>query len=367
MNNKNNILYVGLDVHKNSITIVVFKNNENEPFIVISKRNEKSELKKYFKKLQERGVLVCCYEAGPTGFELYRFLIEIGIQCIIVAPGLLPKKPGNRIKNDKRDATNLAKSLRNGDVVSIHVPSQSDEAVRDYIRMRGDFKEDLKRKKQQLLNFLLRHDRKFNESRYWTLKHRKWIKAQEFKEELLKESLTEYYTSIVELEEKIKRLENKIEEIADKQSYRNDVSKLKCLKGIDTLTSLSFVVEISDFNRFSKAEQFMGFLGVTPSESTSGEKRRQGGITKCGNSHLRKLLIESSWHYRNYNPESIRLIRKRKNQKSDIIAYANKAGRRLNKKYIKMIYNGKNSKLTVTAVARELSGFIWGMMTNNID
>ena len=111
MNNKNNILYVGLDVHKNSITIVVFKNNENEPFIVISKRNEKSELKKYFKKLQERGVLVCCYEAGPTGFELYRFLIEIGVQCIIVAPGLLPKKPGNRIKNDKRDATNLAKSL----------------------------------------------------------------------------------------------------------------------------------------------------------------------------------------------------------------------------------------------------------------
>lgn len=362
-----NILYVGLDVHKKSITIVVFRNNEKEPFIIISKRNDKAVLKKYFKKLQEKGTIISCYEAGPTGFELYRFLTEIGIQCIIAAPGLLPKTPGNRIKNDKRDAIGLAKTLRNGDIVSVHVPSQSDEAIRDYIRMRGDFKIDLKRKKQQLLNFLLRHDRKFDNASYWTLKHRNWIKKQDFTEKMLNETLTEYYTSIIELEEKIKRLENNIDEIANKESYKNNVSKLKCFKGIDTLTALSFIVEVSDFNRFSKAEQFMGFLGVTPSESSSGEKRRLGGITKCGNSHLRKLLIESSWHYRYYNPAAIRLVRRRKNQRAEIIAYANKAGRRLNKKYIKMSCNGKNSKVTVTAVARELSGFIWGMMTNNID
>ena len=149
----NNILYVGLDVHKNSITFVVFRNNEKEPFIIISKQNDKAVLKKYFRKLQEKGTLICAYEAGPTGFELYRYLTQIGIQCLIAAPGLLPKKPGHRIKTDKNDAKDIARTLRNGDIVSIHVPTPTDEAIRDFIRMRGDFKIDLKRKKQQLLHF----------------------------------------------------------------------------------------------------------------------------------------------------------------------------------------------------------------------
>jgi transposase len=362
------ILYTGLDVHKKTIFFAVIKDSEPEPFIIIEKKNDKSELKKYFNKLQEKGQIICCYEAGPTGFDLYRFLKEIGINCIIAAPSLLPKKPGNRIKNDKRDAIDLAKTLRNGDIVSVHVPTESDEAVRDYIRMRGDFKDDLKKKKQQLLHFLLRHDKKYiDQGEYWTQKHRNWIKSQIFSEVLLKEVLNEYYVAIINLEDKIKYLEEKIEEIAEKEDYKNNVNKLKCFKGIDTLTSLSFVVEVSDFKRFQRAEQFMGFLGLTPSENSTGDRRRQGGITKCGNTHLRKLLTESSWHYRYYNAVSKRLSIRRKGQNPEIIAYADKAGRRLNKKFLKLTFNGKNSKIAVTAVARELSGFIWGAMTGNIN
>ena len=362
------ILYTGLDVHKKTIFIAIFRDHETEACILIEKKNDKSELKKYFNKLKEKGHVICCYEAGPTGFELYRFLKKIGIDCIIAVPSLLPKRPGDKIKNDRRDAIDLARTLRNGDIVSVNVPSESDEAVRDYIRMRGDFKDDLRKKKQQLLHFLLRHDKKYiDQGEYWTQKHRIWIKSQTFSQDLLKDILNEYYAAIINLEDRIKLLEEKIEEISIKDEYRNDVNRLKCFKGIDTLTSLSFVVEICDFKRFNKAEQFMGFLGLTPSENSTGDKRRQGGITKCGNSHLRKLLIESSWHYRYYNGISKRLSARRKGQSPEIIAYADKAGNRLNKKYVKLCFKGKNSNVAVTAVARELSGFIWGAMTGNIN
>lgn len=367
MNYKRSILYVGLDVHKNTITFAVFKDNKIEPFIVTTKRNDKTEIKKYFEKLKQQGVIICCYEAGPSGFELYRFLTDLRIQCIVAAPSLLPKKPGGRIKNDKRDAKDLAKALRNNDITSVYIPKVKDEAVRDYIRMRGDFKIDLKRKKQQLLSFLLRHDRKYNnKGQYWTQKHRKWIKAQEFTEIIYKDIVNEYYIAIIDLEDKIKRLDEKILEMSNKEEYVKNVSKLRCFKGIDTLTALSLVVEISDFRRFSKAEQIMGYLGLTPSEDSSGDKRRLGSITKCGNSYLRRLLIESSWHYRYYNNVSTRLSLRRRNQPSELIAYADKAGRRLNKKFHKLILHNKSPQVAVTAVARELSGFIWGMMTNNI-
>lgn len=338
------IVYVGMDVHKETIAIAVFRDSNKNVEFERTIRNEPGKVRKFFNKLKEKEEsILSCYEAGPTGFVLYRILEEMEITCYIAAPSLLPRKPGDRIKTDKRDAVMLAKVLRNGEIVSVHVPTRSDEAVRDYLRMCNNTRSDLKKQKQRLLMFLLSIGKKFDTGKgYWTGIHRKWLKS-------------------LELEEKINKLKEKIEEISAEARYAEKVSKLKCFKGIDTLTALTFVAEIGDFRRFRKAHAFMAYMGLVPSEYTTGDKRKQGSITKAGNSRLRKLLIESSWHYKYYVP-SKRLTMRRKGQAPETIAYADKAGRRLSKKYNKLLLRGKISQKTVTAVARELSGFIWGMM-----
>jgi transposase len=258
----------------------------------------------------------------------------------------------------------LAKVLRNQEIVSVHVPTRSDEAVRDYLRMCNDMRSDLKKQKQRLLQFLLRIGKKYDSTKtYWTGAHRSWMKTLKFEDETHKLVFDEYYTIVLEQEAKIDRIKEKINEISAEEAYAERVSKLRCFKGIDTLTALTFVAEIGDFRRFRKAHAFMAFLGLVPSEYSSGNKRRVGGITKAGNSRLRKLLIESGWHYKYYQP-SKRLAMRRKGQAPGIIAYADKAGKRLNKKYTKLMHNGKPPQKTVTAIARELSGFIWGMMVD---
>ena len=357
------IVYVGMDVHKETIAIAVFRDSNKNVEFERTIRNEPGKVKKFFNKLKEKEEsILSCYEAGPTGFVLYRILEEMEITCYVAAPSLLPRKPGDRIKTDKRDAVMLAKVLRNGEIVSVHVPTRSDEAVRDYLRMCNNTRSDLKKQKQRLLMFLLSIGKKFDTGKgYWTGIHRKWLKSLEFEEELHKLVFEENYIAICELEEKIGKLKEKIEEISAEARYAEKVSKLKCFKGIDTLTALTFVAEIGDFRRFRKAHAFMAYMGLVPSEYTTGDKRKQGSITKAGNSRLRKLLIESSWHYKYYVP-SKRLTMRRKGQAPETIAYADKAGRRLSKKYNKLLLRGKISQKTVTAVARELSGFIWGMM-----
>jgi len=357
------IVYVGMDVHKETIAIAVFRDNARNVEFERTIKNEPGKIKKFFNKLKEKGEsILSCYEAGPTGFALYRILEEMDITCYVAAPSLLPRKPGDRIKTDKRDAVMLAKVLRNGEIVSVHVPTRSDEAVRNYLRMCNNTRNDLKKQKQRMLMFLLSIGKKYDTGKgYWTGVHRKWLKALEFEDELNKNVFDEYYVAICELEEKIAKLKEKIEEIATEARYTEKVSKLRCFKGIDTLTALSFVSEIGDFRRFRKAAEFMAYMGLVPSEYSSGDKRKQGSITKAGNSRLRKLLIESSWHYKYYLP-SKRLTMRRKGQATETIAYADKAGRRLSRKYNKLLLRGKVSQKIVTAVARELSGFIWGMM-----
>jgi len=325
------VIYAGLDVHKETIAIAVLRDNNRNTEFERQIRNEPGQIKKFFKRLKDKGEnIICCYEAGPTGFTLFRQLEDMEITCYVAAPSLLPRRPGDKIKTDKRDAVMLAKVLRNQEIVPVHVPTRSDEAVRDYLRMCNDMRNDLKRQKQRLLQFLLRIGMKYETGKsYWTGAHRTWLKSLKFEEVMHKLTFDEYYTSIIEHEAKIDLIKEKIEEISAEKAYAERVSKLKCFKGIDTLTALTFVAEIGDFRRFRKAQEFMAYLGLVPSEHSSGEKRKIGGITKAGNSRLRKLLIESSWHYRQYQP-SKRLTMRR-----------------------------------VTAVARELSGFIWGMMVGN--
>jgi len=358
------LLYAGMDVHKEWITIVVFRDEEAAPFIMIRKKNDRIVLQKYLRKLMEKGSLQCCYEAGFSGFHHYRILKEMGVPCLVAAPGLIPRKPGNHIKTDNRDAESLAMNLRAGMLTPVHIPTATDEAVRDYLRMRDDFKMDQKRKKQQVLSFLTRLGYKYD-GNYWTGMHRKWIKDIKTLLPLQQETLTEYLIALGELEQKLLLLEDRIEKIAQTEEYTEQVGKLMCFKGIGTLTALSLVVEIGDFARFASAEKLMGYLGLVPSEHSSGDKRKQGGITKAGNIRLRRLLIESAWHYRYYQP-SKRLTQRRLGFPPEIVAYADKAGRRLSKKFQHLLYEGKKSQKVVAAVARELSGFIWGMANEQI-
>ena len=255
----NSLIYVGMDVHKETIAIAVLRDNC---------KNDPGQIRKFFKKLKDKGEhLLSCYEAGPTGYTLYRLLEEMEITCYIAAPSLLPRKPGDKIKTDKRDAIMLAKVLRNQEITPVHIPTRSDESVRDYLRMCNDMRSDLKKQKQRLLQFLLRIGKKYDSGKnYWTGSHRKWMKSLMFEEEMHKSVFDEYYTAILEQEAKIDRLKEKIEDIAAEIRYAEKVSKLRCFKGIDTLTALTFVAEIGDFRRFTKAQEFMAYMGLVPSE-----------------------------------------------------------------------------------------------------
>jgi transposase len=359
------IYYTGMDVHKDSVSIVVFKDNDVKPEIVVKKPNQPSVLKKFFEKLKSKGIIIACYEAGFSGFTLYRMLIEMSIQCVVAAPGLLPKKPGKRIKTDRLDAQALAKNLRNEEITSIYVPSEEDEAVRDYLRMYEDYKIDLKKAKQRLNSYLIRHGFKYVGNK-WTGKHKAWLKSLTFSNQIQQNVFDEYFYRIKDLEDKISLISDEVERISQTEPYKEKVDKLRCLKGIDTLIAINLVIELGDFRRFMTAAEFMAYLGLVPSETTSGNKRRQGSITKAGNSHLRRLLVEAGWHYQSYKPGSKRMNQKRKGMSREIVSYADKAGRRLSKKFINMLLRYKKSQVAVIAVTRELAGFIWGLMVGKI-
>ena len=361
-----NVYHVGLDVHKETVEMSVFRNWDQEPEFEKRMSNDHRKIISYVKKLQQRGQVSVCYEAGCMGFTLKRAFDEAGIESRIISPGKMPRKPGERIKTDRRDARNLAKLLRSGEADAIYIPTAEDEAARDYLRARDDIKRELKRAKQQLLTFFLRHEFHYEINRYWTGKHRQWMKSLVFSQPMHQETFDLYYVRIVELEERLVLIDERIVAIAQSERFREKVHVLRCFKGIDYLTALSFVCEVGDFRRFPNASSFMAYLGLIPRETSSGEKRRLGGITKSGNSHLRCLIVESSWHYRYSSRPYRRLTLRRIGQKHEVIAYADKAMRRLQKKFAKLIHKGKSSNCAVIAVSRELAGFIWGVMNNKI-
>jgi transposase len=362
-----NVYYVGMDVHKETVQISIFRDFDREPEFEIQLENNEKKILELLEKYQNKGVVRACYEAGCMGFTLKRFLEASHLECHVIAPGKIPRKPGDRIKTDRRDARNLAKLLRTKEAVIIHVPTVDDEATRDYIRARDDAKLELKRIKQQILKFFLRLGYTYDGIRYWTARHRKWMKEITFAHPVHKETFESYYIRLGELEEHLFHMEGRIVELSQSERYKEKVDKLRCFKGVDYLIALAITCEIGDFRRFRDAGSFMAYLGLVPREHSSGEKRWQGGITKTGNTHLRRLLIEASWHYRYQQAPSRRLSLRRTGQKTEVIAYADKALRRLQKKFIKMVFRGKSKKVAVTAVAREFSGFIWGMMTETLE
>lgn len=359
------VQYVGMDDHKDFIEVAVFTRNSKDPEMMERLKNEQTTIKRFFKKISANGDIVAGYEAGCMGFQLQRLIESMGHLCIVMAPSKTARKPGDRIKTDKRDAIVIAKALRNQDYQPIYIPTKHDEEVREYLRARADRKLDLTRTKQRLLKFFLRNGYRYPSDRYWTQKHFTWMKTCEFPSEIQRETFENYFHVLQTQEQHIQRMDQRIQELAMSARYAQNVGKLRCLKGIDYLTALTLIVEVGDFHRFRSAQSFMGFLGLTPSEYSSGNKRRQGGITKAGNSHVRKLLVESSWHYRHRCAPSGRLQQRRIGQSEEVVHYADKALFRLQRKFSKMVYRSKPKQIAVTSVARELAGFIWGVMTEN--
>jgi transposase len=355
-----------MDVDKAKIVAAKLGDGNGREFEERVIANKPSAVNKYFAAMVGEAEVMATYEAGCFGYGLYRQLTEMGVSCLMAAPGLIPRKPSDRVKTDRRDAKSLALALRAGQLTGVRIPTKHDESVRDYLRMYEDLRSDLRKAKQRVLHFLLRRRIRYEAGSNWTMRHKQWLNQLELDSEIDRQTLDMYLAHLVELERKCAEVASVAEQIAEEHRYREPVKTLRAFKGIRTLTALTYICEIGDFRRFATAGQFMAFLGMVPSERSSGDKRRQGGITKAGNSHLRKLLIEAAWHYRSYHPTSRALIERRKEVDPQIVSFANRAGRRLNRKYLRLLYRGKRSQVAVAAVGRELAGFLWAAMVGQV-
>ena len=367
------ILYVGMDVHKENYTLCCYSFDEDQ---LQYKQTISPDYKLVLKSLEQirkhypDGVeFVCGYEAGCLGYTLYHQLNDHGVKCVILAPTTMAVTNRNRIKTDRRDAGNIARCLAFHTYSEVHVPTPEDLSVKEYIRMRDDQKKALKIIKQQILAFVLRMGFRFVDGKdYWTVKHVKWLKSLDLGG-ILQESLEEYLVTYDYLTGKIERLDKRIEELANGERYKERVGKLMCLLGVKFITALAIIVEIGDFTRFAKPEKLAAFVGLVPSEDSSGEKQKRGSITKAGNSHVRRLLVESAQSYTRgkIGYKSKELKRRQKGNSTQVIAYADKANERLRRRFYRMTINNKlNRNVAATAIARELACFIWGMMTDNI-
>jgi transposase len=364
--------YIGLDVHKDSILMAVLddrkvRSTEKADSDVIGTwevPTNSPQLVKVIQRYQAKGKVFVAYEAGCLGFDLYHFLEKHRIACEII-PANTVFRPGNekKIKTDLRDAVLIGRMVKRGEARGIHIPSREEEAVRDFIRGRGDLVDDLTRTKQRIQKFLLRHGCRYENDRYWTKPHIKWMAGLVFEQAMEKETFQQYLSHLEDLTERIKRMEKRIEEVAEQAEYREKVQRLRAFRGIDYLTALALVCEIGDFRRFPSAGAFMSYLGLVPSEFSSGARRNQGRITRAGNTHIRKLLTESSWHYPRPVKVSKQLAERRIGTDELVIARADKAMRKLHDKYYQMIHQKKNACVAITAVSRQLAGYIWGVMT----
>ncbi len=355
--------YIGLDVHKKNI-VMGESRNSGEAQITGEFPNTDGGVKRLitkFNKLSEEYELKICYEAGPCGYALKRILDAKDYNCGIIAPSLIPVTTGNRIKTDKRDAVKLARLFRAGELTFIQVPDERKESVRDLVRCRDDVMSDLKRAKQRLNHFLLRHGYHYPGTN-WTEGHLQWISNLEFSDVNLKNVLLFYNNEIEFFEMQLEELDKEIHEIAKTEEYNEKVKALCAYRGIGVLTAMIIISEVIDFSRFSSPKELMAYLGMVPSEYSSGHSVRKGSITKCGNKRVRRALVEAAHHYR-HHPTITKLMRKDlENTKPAFRVAPVKALKRLNKKYYSLIYRGKKVQTAAVAVGRELIGFVWHSM-----
>ena len=309
------------------------------------------------------GPVKVAYEAGPTGFGLARELVLAAIECVIAAPGKIARAPQDRVKTDRRDAERLVRLLMAGELHSVRVPSTSEEALRDLVRAREDLRGDLMRARHRVGKLLLRHDLRFDGSN-WTQAHRDWLAGVQLSEPVAQAVLDDGLGAIDALLVRRASLERQMTALVPASPWATEVARLRCLHGIDTLSALGLCAEVGDFDRFRRPGQLMSFLGLVPSENTTGDKRRLGAITKSGSRHARRLLVEAAWHYRRPPRVGRELARRQDGQPQQVIAISWQAQRRLHRTWQRLDRErGKRRTLVAVAVARELAGFCWAVTT----
>jgi transposase len=360
-----NTVYVGLDVHKASIHVAVIPAGARRVTEHWELANQKRAIARLVKKLKGYGAarVVSCYEAGPCGYVLQRQLLSEGISCQVIAPSLIPVRPGERVKTDSRDARKLAEHLRAGLLTEVHPPTPEEEAVRDLVRAREDARHDLTRARHRLSKFLLRQGQSYDQGRNWTKKHHQWLRRLRLEYPTGQTVLATYILSMDQLEERLAQLDRDLEEVASSDRYREPVGWLRCIRGIDTLTAITIIAEVHDFRRFDSPRRLMAYLGLTPREFSSGDQTRRGAITKAGNMHARRVLVEAAWAYRHRAKVSVELRKRREGQPPGVIALADRMQQRLHRKYWRMKEGHKKPHNVVTvALAREMVGYIWAVM-----
>ena len=355
------LVFVGLDVHQDSIVIATAQSGNLPAIVGDTLPHDVPKLVKRLLRIAPAARLRVCYEAGPTGYHLARRLKAVGIACIVVAPSLIPVQQGRRVKTDRRDAARLASLYRAGELTAVAIPEPHVEAMRDLERARDDAKQDERVARQRLDKFLLRHALIWNGGKKWTQKHVAWIRSQTFAHLEQTRTHASYLTALDQASERVAQLTKDIAEQVEKWALRPLVQSLQALRGVQLVTAVTLAAEIGDFTRFGQSRQLMAFVGLVPSEHSSGPQRWQGGITKTGNKHVRRIVIEAAWNYR-FRPRRSRTIEVRRSKVSpEVRAIAEKAERRLCRRFEQLQRKGKVSKQVVTAVARELLGFVWAI------
>lgn len=352
---------VGLDVHKKTIVTALLPPGSERVVEQQTLENAPKAIEKMATRVAQRGPVVFVYEAGPCGYEVHRQISALGHRCAVIAPSLTPRRPGDRVKTDRRDAEKLARFYRAGELTLIRVPTREEEAARDLVRVREDAVADRLRARHRLSKFLLRQGRAHHETKSWGVAHRAWLSAQRFEWLSLQQTFVAYVRALEDTEAHLHTLDQQVVELAHQEPYRIPVQYLRCLKGIDTLSALTLVVETQAFPRFAQARAFMGYAGLGVSEASSGEKIRRGSITKAGNAHLRRILVEAAWSYRHRNVMSRGLTERRQGCPPEVVRIAKQAQARLHRKFWRLVSRNKLSQVAVVAVARELAGFVWAI------
>src|SRR5881296_3544350 len=363
MDESTKMLFVGLDVHKDTIAVAYAPDDRGADVVslgIIGTRQ--CDIDKLIRRLESKGAtLVFVYEAGPCGYWLYRYLTRRGFGCSVVAPSLIPRKAGDRVKTDRRDAVTLARLRRSGDLTSIYVPSVDDEAIRDVSRGREDTMRDLKRAKVRLKAFLLRQDLRYEGRANWNAAHLRWLSRVVCPTPAQQIVFQEYVRAVTEQTERLQRLERELHELVKGWRLYPVVEAIQALRGVELTGAVILIAELGDLTRFDTPRKLMAYLGLTPSEYSSGDRRRQGGITKAGNTHARRALVEGAWAYRYPAKVSRHLQRRLEKLPAEIQAIGWKAQVRLCRRYRQLIARGKHVNQVVVAITREMAAFAWAI------
>jgi len=355
--------FVGVDLHQDTVTLAVLPGTAKECRDVRTLPNDPTKLRRFFTRLRGQGPVRACYEAGGCGYGLHRALTHWDVECEVIAPSLIPVRPGDRCKTDRRDAVKLAHLYRAGELTAIRVPSQEEERVRGLLRCREVFTREILASRHYVLKFLQARGICYGRGKNWSAAYWRWLRGHTFEGP----DAAAFSTYVELLEYKLIQrdtLDARIKEIALTEPYREAVGRLRCLRGIDTLTAMVLLAELGDVRRFASPRQLMAYLGLTVREHSSGGVERHGGITKSGNGRCRRVLVESAWHSRRPVRPSKALLERRCDQPPEVVAHAERAERRLHARFLRLTMRMAPSK-AIVAVARELAGFVWAILSED--